>query len=229
VAPSRVTVTADLTDQRNERSVPVSTADFTGTPAPGYQLDSIAASPSQVTLVGDPQQLRNIPNVATEPISIDGLNQTTTVPARLQTGKLPVGVTIKDNIIQVQVTVNIVEITSTAKFQVPIQTINLRPGLQATLSQREATITLRGTRAQLDQVGTSIAALVNLGSVTGPGGPTTVNVDVQVPANSGVKIAQVDPPSIQITASAPATPTPVPTATPTPRPTTPPPTSTAAP
>ena len=130
ISPSRVTVTVDLTDQRNERTVPVSTTDFTGTPAPGYQLDSITANPAQVTLIGDPQQLRSIPNVTTESISIDGLNATTTITARLQTNKLPPGVTIKDNIIQVQVTINIVEITSTARFTVPIQPINLRPGLQ---------------------------------------------------------------------------------------------------
>src|SRR5262249_33102298 len=54
LSPSRVTVTVDLTDQRNERTVPVSTTDFVGTPAPGYQLDSITANPAQVTLVGDP-------------------------------------------------------------------------------------------------------------------------------------------------------------------------------
>ncbi|MDQ2784717.1 MAG: CdaR family protein [Chloroflexota bacterium] len=241
ISPSRVTVAVDLTDNRNERVVPISTADVTGAPAAGFKLDTIVVTPNQVTLMGDPQVIRTIPNIPTQPIVIDGLNQATTLTVPLDMSKLPLGVTIKNNVTSVQVLVNIVEVTQDIAFQVPIQPVNLRPGLQPSLlSQREVTITLRGTRQQLDQInGTNIVALANLASFTGPGGPKSVTVEVQLPSGSPVTVIKTDPPAVDVTVTAIPTPTPVPTPTsvptptplPTPRPTaTPrPPTATAAP
>jgi len=239
ISPPRVTVAVDLTDLRNERVVPISTADVTGAPAPGFKLDTIVVTPNQVTLMGDPQVIRTIPNIPTQPIVIDGLNQATTLTVPLDTSKLPPGMTIKNNVTSVQVLVNIVEVTQDIAFQVPIQAVNLRPGLQPSLlSQREVTVTLRGTRQQLDQInGTNIVALANLAIFTGPGGPKSISIEVQLPSGSPVKVIKTDPPAIDVTVTAIPTPTPVPTPTPipspTPRPTptaTPrPPTATAAP
>jgi YbbR domain-containing protein len=231
LSPSRVTVAADLTDNRNERVVPVVTPDVTGAPAPGFRLDTIVATPNQVTLTGDPQVIRTVPNIPTLPISIDGLNQSKAMDVQLDTSKLPPGATIKDNVTSVRVQVNIVEITQDIAFQVRIQPVNLRTGLQPSLSQPEATITLRGTRQQLDQIsGTSVVAIANLASFTGPSAAKPVTIDVQLPTGSSVQIVKVDPPQIQVTVTALATPTPVPTATvPPPIPTPRPPTSTAAP
>ena len=237
LSPSRVTVAADITDNRNERTVPVSTADVVGTPAPGYIFNGFGSIP-QVTITGDPQVIRTIVNIPTQPISIDGLSQNTMITVQLDTTKLPPGVTIKDNVTSVPVPANIVEITQDIALKVRIQPVNLRPGLQPALSQAEATITLRGTRQQLDQInGTNIVALVNLASFTGPGGSKSVNVEVQLPSGSPVKVIKTDPPAIDVTVTAIPTPTPVPTPTPIPSPTplptptaTPrPPTATAAP
>ena len=214
--PARVTITADITDLRNERTVPVTIPDYTGTPAPGFQLDGFAPTPAQVTLTGDPQVLRTITSVPTEPFSIDGLRQTTTVTTRLQAGKLPAGITFKDPAPEIRVQVNISEITSTVQLLVTIQPINLKTGLQPTLAQRDATVTLRGTRAQLTQIGTNLVAFVNLAAYTGP---TTADVKVEVPlpADSKVTIEKIAPPTIAVTISAIPTPTPIPpTATPRP-------------
>ncbi len=228
LSPPRVTVAVDLTDNRNVRVVPISTADVTGAPAPGFKLDTIVVTPNQVTLMGDPQVIRTIPNIPTQPILIDGLNRTTTLTVPLDISKLPLGVTIKDNVTNVKVQVNIVEITQDRAFPaVPVTPVNLRTGLQATLSQREVTVTLRGTRQQLDQInGTNIIALANLASFAGPGGPNSVNVEIQLPPGNPVTVIKTDPPSIQVTVTAIPTPTPVPTPTvppptpiPTPRPT----------
>lgn len=224
LSPSRVSVAADLTDLRNTRVVPVNTADVTGAPAPGFKLDQIIVTPNQVTLSGDPQVIRTVPNIPTLPISIDGLNQSKTMDVPLDTSRLPPGVSIKNNVASVQVQVNIVEVTQDIAFQVRIQPVNLRPGLQPALSQPEATITLRGTRQQLDQIsGTNVIALANLASFTGPSAAKSVNVEVQLPTGSPVKVVKVDPAFVQVTVTAIATPTPVPTPTvpptPTPRPT----------
>jgi YbbR domain-containing protein len=233
LSPPRVTVAADLTDNRNERVVPVSTADVVGTPAPGYIFNGFSSIP-QVTITGDPQIIRTVLNISTQPINIDGLTQATTLTIQLDTSKLPSGVTIKDNVTSVQVQANIVEITQDVAIKLPIQPVNLRPGLQPSLSQPEVTVTLRGTRQQLDQISsTNILALANLASFTGPG-TKPVTIDVQLPTDSPVKAIKVDPPTVQVTVTALATPTPIPTATvppptPTPIPTLRPPTSTAAP
>jgi YbbR domain-containing protein len=225
LTPPRVTVTVDLTDQRNERTVPVNPT-FSGTPAAGFQLDSLVPTPSQVTLTGDPQQLRNILNVPTEPVSVDGLKQTTTVTTHLVTSQLPSGITVKGNVSDVQVQINISEITSTAQFKPRVQPINVHAGLQATLVPEDVTVTLRGTREQLNQYGSSLAALVNLAQYSSPIGPTDVDVTIQLPPNSGLTVDKVEPKSVQVTLTTPPTPTPAPTATPlptpTPRPTTPP-------
>jgi YbbR domain-containing protein len=231
ISPPRVTVAVDLTDNRNERFVPISTADVTGAPASGFKLDTIVVTPTQVTLMGDPQVIRTVPNIPTQPIVIDGLNQKTTLTVPLDISKLPPGVTIKDNVTSVQVQVNIVEITQDIAFPVPVTPVNLRPGLQSSLDTKQVTVTLRGTHQQLDQInGTNIVALANLASFTGPGGPRSVAVEVQLPATSLVKVIKTDPPAIDVTVTAIPTPTPVPptpTAAPTATPR--PPTATAAP
>ncbi len=233
LSPSRVAVTADITDNRNERTVPVSTADLVGTPAPGHIFNGFDSIP-QVTITGDPQVIRSIVNIPTQPISIDGLSQNKVITVQLDTTKLPPGVTIKNAVTSVQVQANIVEITQNIDLKVRIQPVNLRPGLQPSLSQAEATVTLRGTRQQLDQInGTNILALVNLAGFTGPSAAKDVPVDIQLPSGSPVQIVKVDPSSIQVTVTALPTPTPIPTSTPRPTPTptvTPrPPTATAAP
>ncbi|MHB8645344.1 MAG: CdaR family protein [Thermomicrobiales bacterium] len=221
LSPPRVSVAVDLTDNRNERVVPISTADVTGAPAAGFKLDSILVTPNQVTLMGPPNVIQAVSNIPTQPIVIDGLNQDTTLTIPLDMSKLPPGVTIKNSVTSVQVQVTIRPQTQDIAFQVPIQVVNLRPGLQPSLlSQREATVTLRGTRQQLDQInGTNIVALANLASFTGPGGPTSISIEVQLPSGSPVTVIKTDPPSIQVTVTAIPTPTPVPTATPRPTPT----------
>jgi YbbR domain-containing protein len=231
LSPSRVTVATDLTDNRNERVVPVVTPDVTGAPAPGFRLDTINITPNQVTLTGNPQAIRTVPNVPTQPISTDGLNQPTTLTVQLDTSKLPSGVTIKNNVTSVQVQINIVEATQDIAFQVPIQPVNLRSGLQVSqLVPREATITLRGTRQQLDQIsGTNVIAFANLASFTGPSPAKSVAVEVQLPTGSAVKVVKIDPAFVQVTVTAIPTPTPVPTATVAPTPTPRPPTSTPTP
>ncbi|MDQ6832344.1 MAG: CdaR family protein, partial [Chloroflexota bacterium] len=64
LSPSHVIVAADITDNRNERTVPVSTADVVGTPAPGYIFNGFGSIP-QVTITGDPQVIRTIVNIPT--------------------------------------------------------------------------------------------------------------------------------------------------------------------
>lgn len=230
LSPSRVTVAIDLTDNRNERLVPVVTPNVTGAPAPGFQFNRIDITPIQVTLAGNPQAIRTVPNVPTQPISIEGLNQPTTLTVQLDTSKLPAGVTIKNNVTSVQVQIDIREATQDIAFQVPIQPVNLRSGLQvASLTPREATVTLRGTRQQLDQIsGTNVIAFANLASFTGPRA-ASVTVEVQLPMGSPVKVVKTDPLTVQVMVTAIPTPTPAPTATATVAPTPRPPTATPAP
>lgn len=231
LSPSRVTVTADLTDNRNERVVPVVTPDVTGVPAPGFRLDTVVATPNQVTLAGRPEALRTVANLPTQNISIDGLKESKILDVQLDTSKLPPGTAIKGNVTSVRVQVNIVEITQDIQFQARIQQVNLRPGLTASLSQQDVLVTLRGTSQELGQInGTNLIALVNLASFTGPtGGPRPVPVDVQLPPNSKVTRTNTEPASIQVTITALPTPTPVPTATVAPIPTPRPPTATPTP
>lgn len=211
---SRVTVAADIADLGTERTVPVN-PNVTGAPAPGFYTAGITAMPPQVTLVGDPQLIRTIPNVPTAAVDISGAQ----APVSQQTalGKLPDGVSIKGNLTSVQVQVSVIEQTQDRKFNVPIQFVNLKTGLQYSRDASETTLTLRGTKQQLDSVGTRITVTADLAGFMGPTGATPVKLDVQLPPDSGVTlVGQPETPAVQVTITAVATPTPVPTATPRP-------------
>ncbi|MDQ6833171.1 MAG: CdaR family protein [Chloroflexota bacterium] len=233
ISPSYVAVAADLADNRNERVVPIVTPDVTGAPAPGFRLDTVVATPIQVTLTGDPQLICTVANIPTHNISIDGLNDSKTFDVQIDISELPPGTSIKGNVMSVRVQINIVPITQDIQFTARIQQVNVRPGLTASLSQQDVLVTLRGTSQELSPInGTNLIALANLASFTGPSGPKPVDIDGQLPSGSPVKVINIDPRSIQVTVTAIPTPTPVPTATalpPTATPTPRPPTSTAPP
>ena len=186
----RVMVAADLADLGNERTVFVN-ANIVGSPASGFINTDVVIEPAQVTLVGDQQRIRAVPNVATEPITIDGLRTLTTRTVRL--APLPAGVSIKGNVTEVKVTVNVQERTLDENFSVPITFTPPRVGLTYTASVQETTVKLRGTRQQLDDIRTRLTVRADLSSITMPtNGLRAVELVVVLPTGSGV--AQVGDP-----------------------------------
>ncbi len=246
----RVTVAADIADLGNERTVFVN-ANITGSPASGFINTDVIVEPPQVTLVGDQQRIRAVPNVPTEAINIDGLRSTTTRTVRL--APLPAGVSIKGNVTEVRVIVNVQERTLDENFSVPVIFTPPRVGLTYTASVQETTVKLRGTRQQLDDIRTRLTVRADLSGLTMPtNGPRAVELVAVLPTGSGVtfvgdpmpsavvvNVVAVPTPTVAPTVAPTAAPTPtvVPTVTPTvaptatvaPTPTTVPPTAPPAP
>jgi len=247
---SRVLVQADIADLGNERTVFVN-ANITGSPASGFQNTDVVVTPAQVTLVGDQQRIRAVPNVSTEPINIDGFRQTTTLNVPL--ARLPDGITVKGGISTVSVQVVITERTQDEKFSVPITYANCHTGLRCTSATTDTTVTLRGTRQQLDDIRNRVTVQADLSPFAAPVvGLQNVVLIVLLPSDT--KVVVVDnrpaPSSVQVSITpiptvtplpptplpptpVPATPVPPPTVPPTPLPpptaTRPPPTATATP
>ena len=70
--PETVSVQVDVQPTETTQTLPVR-PDISGTPAPGFALESLAIEPSLVTLRGLPDVLAAINEVLTEPLSIDGV------------------------------------------------------------------------------------------------------------------------------------------------------------
>lgn len=241
---SRVLVQADIADLGNERAVFVN-ANVMGSPASGFQNTDVVVTPAQITLVGDQQRIRAVPNVSTEPINIDGFRQTTTLNVPL--ARLPDGVTIKGGVTSVTVQVVITERTQDEKFSVPITYVNCRAGLHCTSPTTDTTVTLRGTRQQLDDIRNRVTVQADFSPFVAPvSGPQNVDLTVLLPSDTKVVVVDNKPSPATILASIAAVPTvtpvpptsvpptsvPLPTATPVPPPTPtrpPPPTATLVP
>ena len=231
---SRVLVQADIADLGNERTVFVN-ANITGSPASGFQNTDVVITPAQVTLVGDGQRIRSVPNVSTQPISIDGFRQTTTLDVPL--ASLPDGVSVKGGVTSVSVQVIVTERTQDEKFSVPITTVNCHAGLRCASTTTDTTVTLRGTRQQLDDIRNRVTVQADLSPFAAPtGGPQTVNLVVLLPSDTKVVVVDTTPAAVTVTVVAlpTATTAPLPTATATAAPATAtatavPPTATAAP
>lgn len=73
VEPETVSVQVDVRFTETTQTVPVR-PDISGTPAPGFALESLSVVPSVVTLRGRPDVLANIGEVLTEPLNINGVS-----------------------------------------------------------------------------------------------------------------------------------------------------------
>ena len=73
--PSTVRVQIDVSTVETSRTVPIRPL-LTGAPAAGFEVGTVTAEPSVVTLRGSPEVLAAIGEVLTEPISLAGSNAT---------------------------------------------------------------------------------------------------------------------------------------------------------
>ena len=73
--PSTVRVQIDVSTLETSRTVPIRPL-VTGAPAAGFEVGTVTAEPSVVTLRGSPEVLAAIGEILTEPISLAGSNAT---------------------------------------------------------------------------------------------------------------------------------------------------------
>ncbi len=193
--PRTIHVTIPLITNQQSRTVPVN-AVFTGIPAPGFRVASIEVSPLTVTLQGDANQLVSLTTADTAPISVDGATRDVVQKVSLA---LPAGVTPVEAG-TVSVTVHIEAVTETRTYQAGLRLDGGDPNYEYALSIQSVLLTVFGSSADLDRLGSA---------------PITVSIDVSglapgrhqltvVPSlPSAVSVVTISPPSATVTVVAP--------------------------
>ena len=198
VSPTTARVVIRVFSDPKTRTLPVSPV-VTGTPASGFEIDSISVDPSAVTVQGDADPLAALARVDTAPVSISGLSETQTFETALA---LPEGIEAVDAG-PIQVTVSFRPVTESRSYSVGLQLVGTAPGLAYTPSTPSVLLSVGGNPAALDAVSPS-TTLAQL-DVTGLE-PGTYDVPVTAELPSGVTLVAASPETVSVTVSAAAAP-----------------------
>jgi YbbR domain-containing protein len=205
VSPPTARVTIPVFTDRESRSVTV-TPNVSGTPAPGFEIATIVADPSVVTVEGDADQLAELNHVSTLPVSLAGASSDVSTVVSLD---LPTGVVVLGSD-AIRVTVTLRPITASRSFDAGLRLIGTQAGVTYDLSVDQVLLTIGGSTADLDRLtGATIVADLDVSGLLA-GSSTEVPVTVVLPA--GLTLVSSSPPTVTVTVVASATigPTPAP-------------------
>jgi YbbR domain-containing protein len=197
VSPATARVTIPVFTDRESRSVPV-TPIVTGTPAAGFEIASITAEPSVVTVEGDADQLVALNHADTLPVSLAGASSDVSVVVSLD---LPTGVVVLGSD-AIRVSVTLRPVTETRSFSAGLHLVGAQPGLTYTPSTDRVLLTIGGSTADLDRLsGATIVADLDVSDLLA-GSTTPVPVTVVLPA--GLTLVTSNPPTVSVEVVAPA-------------------------
>jgi YbbR domain-containing protein len=200
--PSSVRVEIDVSTVETSRTVPIRPI-LTGAPAAGFEVGTVTADPSVVTLRGAPEVLAAIGEVLTEPISLSGSNATLRATANLV---LPDGARLADPAASEPIILVQIRETVATRTLVLGVVCSGAPSGSACLPQiGQVAVTVRGTVSDLDALdSTNLTAVLD---VTGLGpGDHLIQPTVALP--TGVTRITISPISVTVTIVPPATPAP---------------------
>ena len=200
--PSTVRVEIDVSTVETSRTVPIRPL-LIGAPATGFEVGTVTADPSVVTLRGAPEVLAAIAEVLTEPISLSGTNATLRATGKLV---LPEGARLADPAAaEPTIVVQIRETVATRTLLLGLVCSGAPSGSACLPRIEQVAVTVSGTVSDLDalNVGDLTAAL----DVSGLGpGDHLVQPTVALPG--GVTLVTMSPISVTVTIVPPATPAP---------------------
>ncbi len=213
VTPNQANVTVNISQIGGYRDVAVK-VETTGQPANGYRVNSIAVIPPTVTLFSEDEDLiAEIQGfVSTLPILLDGRNSDfeLSVGLDLQQGLIRVG-----DVQTVSVRIGIAPIETSVLLTVPIQVVDLGPGLRAELSPSTVDVFLAGPEPVIQNL-TPEDVVVFVSLVGFTQGSYLVEIDADVLLER-VRIESINPDTIEVIISIDdGTVEPTPTITPTP-------------
>jgi YbbR domain-containing protein len=205
IAPETISVRVEVQQVEETRTVSVR-PDITGTPAPGFAVQSLAYAPEVVTIRGLPEVLADIPEIQTEPISIANASSTQEIDAELI---LPDGVVLADGgdpTVSVEITIG--PTVSSRTFIVGVLCVNA--GANACLpSIDQVAVTLTGPGEALSELSAAdLTPSLDAGGLP----PGTHSLPPIVPAlPADVELLGVAPGTVSVSIVAPETPAPTPT------------------
>ncbi len=195
IEPRTVRVTIPVYTNRQSRSLPVNPI-ITGTPAPGFRIAAITVSPLAVSVQGDQNQLVSLIQADTQPVAVFGATSdvTTTVPLALPSGVVPIGTGTID------VTVKIEPVTATRTYAAGVRLDGSQPDLDYTVSPDRVLLTLYGSVAVLDRLGSApIVVGLNVSAL----GPGTHDVPIVPSLPSGITVAAMSVQTVTVTITSP--------------------------
>ena len=198
--PNRARIRIQVVTQAVTRSVPVAVS-VTGTPAAGFSVRSVTATPSVVTVSGPSGTIGGLSAVGTTTIDVAGRTTTLVAPAELAP---PEGVAIVGET-TVEVRVEIEADEGSRSFPVGVTLQDARADRTYTLSTNQVNVTLGGPLADLEGLDAAgLSASVNVAELEP--GERTVGVGFSAP--NGLRLVSIDPTQIEIVVGVPPTPTP---------------------
>jgi YbbR domain-containing protein len=190
VAPATVPLAFERVATRTVPVVP----SVEGRPANGYAVQSVAADPSSVEVVGPEGPLAQLREAITEPVSVDGATSTVRESATIGVPTASLRLKSPRNAI-VTVTIQAQPVDRAFK-DVPVRTRNLSSRHVAQVSPAVVGVTLRATPAPLDRLtADAIPAWVDLAGL----GRGRYNLRIRVDPPKGTELSRVDPPTVSIT------------------------------
>jgi YbbR domain-containing protein len=210
IEPSKATIIQPVVQLGGYRNVVVKVV-TTGLVSDGYRLTTISVSPAAVTVFADdPKLVDSLPGyVETSPVDLTGARDD--IDTRLALN-LPEGISVVgDQTVNVVVGIAAIE-GSLALNDMPIEVINLTPGLAARLSPEVLNLIVSGPLPLLDRLlSGDVRVTIDLGGIS----PGTYQMVPKVElALSEVRVQSVLPSSIEVIVELAGTPTPTPRPTP---------------
>jgi len=205
IDPETISVQIDVQATETSRTVPIRPA-ITGTPAPGFALESLSIEPSTVTLRGLPDVLSEITEVLTEPLSIDDVSSEQSFEAELV---LPDGTRLADAAAETVATVTAQIVPSVSSRTFVVGVVCTGAGANACLpALDQVTLTLSGPGEALSSLTAADLTPTLDAAGLGPGTYSLAPTVGGLP--DGVEILNIAPATVSVTIRAPATPTPAP-------------------
>jgi YbbR domain-containing protein len=194
ISPEGVVVTVQVTQQLDTKTVPIQ-AVTVGVPRAGFRVDALNVSPSTVTLVGDPNALKQVQAVATQPIDVTDASSDRTVQAALA---LPSAVAPLQSQQEYSVTVQVSAIPGTETLLIAPTLANRDAKVAYQIVPGGVSVTVSGPAPDLARLqATDIPVVANVQGITS--GTHQVDVIVGVPPN--LKLVSAQPASVAVSAT----------------------------
>jgi YbbR domain-containing protein len=211
VTPESVDVSLRIISSAGVKRVPILPR-WSGIPAPGAVLTRITSTPDFVGILANALILDEVSYIETEAVDISGQSEsfTRTVDLRLPPGATLLGLGPKS--VQVEVSIEPVELDFSLSLKVPVVARNLAPELTAVVEPQLISITISGRAQSLQSLGPDLLrAAVDLRGL----GVGSHSVTPVLSLPSGISLTgELDPVLVTLRLIPSPTPLPPPSATP---------------
>jgi YbbR domain-containing protein len=208
-SPTTARIRVQVLAEPDTRPLPINPV-ITGTPAAGFELESVSVTPTTATVAGEADALAAVAALDTEAISISGLSEPTTVETDLA---LPDDIARVDDE-PITVTVTFRPVTESRSFTAGLTATGEGTGLTYAFSVDRVLLVIAGSPPELDALAAADGPVATV-DVTGllPG---TYDVPVTATLPPGLTLVAASPPTVSVTIAAPVAPSTSPSSSPAP-------------